>query len=136
MKGLLEPLLPDDWRDDARDVAHFLLHYLPEEASSKALPIHLHLLPETVSEYRKTKGFLSRSLVVVGHSFGGSSSCAFIAGLDTLIYSLRRIHAVVHFPALFSSVVLLDPVIVPNGPSYPPHLLVIAAARRNSWPSR
>ncbi|KAG0704156.1 hypothetical protein DFH29DRAFT_873941 [Suillus ampliporus] len=72
----VEPLMLDDWVDNARDIAHFLLHYLPEDASSTALPTHLYLLPETISEYRMTKGFLSRSLVAVGHSFGGcSSSC-------------------------------------------------------------
>jgi hypothetical protein len=74
--------LADDWRDNARDIAHFLLHYLPEDALSKTLPTHLPLLPGTISEHRKTKGFLSRSLVVVGHSFGGCSSCVVIASLN------------------------------------------------------
>lgn len=75
-----------DWQDNARDIAHFLLHYLPEDASSDGLPVHLHLLPKAISEHRKTKGFLSRLLVSIGHSFGGCSSCVFIATLATLNY--------------------------------------------------
>ncbi|KAG0704158.1 Alpha/beta hydrolase family-domain-containing protein [Suillus ampliporus] len=112
-----------DWGDNARDIVHFLLHYLPEDASSTALPTHLHLLPETISEYRTAKGFSSRSLVAVGHSFGGNSS----------------ILAAVNFPALFSSMILVDPVAVQHD-SYPPNfvpvLLHAALARRERWPSR
>ncbi|OAX33191.1 alpha/beta-hydrolase [Rhizopogon vinicolor AM-OR11-026] len=110
-----------DWRDNARDIAHFLLHYLPEDASSKALPTHLQLLPATISGYRQTKGFLSRSVVAVGHSFGGCSS----------------IFATIDFPALFSSVVLVDPFIVPNGTVFLQLANTLASlARRDSWPSR
>ncbi|KAG1737531.1 Alpha/beta hydrolase family-domain-containing protein [Suillus paluster] len=112
-----------DWLDNARDIAHFLLHYLPEDASSKALPTHLHLLPENISEYRKTEGFSSRSLVVVGHSFGGSSP----------------ILAAVNFPVLFSSMILVDPVVVQSGtypPNYVPTRLLGALGRRERWSSR
>ncbi|KAG0703560.1 Alpha/beta hydrolase family-domain-containing protein [Suillus ampliporus] len=112
-----------DWLDSARDIAHFLLHYLPEDASSEALPTHLPLLPETISEYRKTDGFSSRSLVIVGHSFGGCAS----------------VLAAVNFPALVSSMILVDPAIVQNG-SYPPNSVAFrvpgALARRESWSSR
>ncbi|KAG1754813.1 Alpha/beta hydrolase family-domain-containing protein [Suillus paluster] len=112
-----------DWLDNAQDIAHFLLHYLPEGASSEALPTHLHLLPESISEYRKTKGFSSRSLVAVGHSFGGHSS----------------ILAAVNFPALFSSMVLVDPAAVQSG-TYPPNFVPVrlpgALARRERWSSR
>ncbi|KAG1731189.1 Alpha/beta hydrolase family-domain-containing protein [Suillus paluster] len=110
-----------DWLDSTRDIVHFLLHYLPEDASSKALPTHLDLLPETISEYRKTKGFSSRSLVSVGHSFGG---CCLIP-------------AAVNFPALFSSMVLVDPIIVQNH-NGPPNTvrLYVTLARRDRWPSR
>ncbi|KAG2347142.1 hypothetical protein BDR05DRAFT_715971 [Suillus weaverae] len=93
-----------DWQDNARDIAHFLLYYLPEDTYSKGLPTHLHLLPETTSESRKTIGFSSRSLIAVGHSFGGYSS----------------ILAAVNFPALFSSIILVDPI----------------AVQRERWPSR
>jgi pimeloyl-ACP methyl ester carboxylesterase len=131
-------VIPDDWRDNARDIAHFLLHYLPEDASSKTLPTHLHLLAETISEYRKAKGFRSRTLVTVGHSFGGCSLCVLSPGFDTLIYSQHRVYAVVDFPELFSSVVLLDPVITQNGhpDPVPKILLSTALARRSNWASR
>ncbi|KAG1737532.1 uncharacterized protein EDB91DRAFT_1055105 [Suillus paluster] len=112
-----------DWLDNARDIAHFLLHYLPEDASSKALPTHLHLLPENISEYRKTEGFSSRSLVAVGHSFGGNS----------------LILAAVNFPVLFSSMILVDPVAVQYG-TYPSRVVPFkvpgALGRRERWSSR
>jgi len=111
-----------DWRDNARDIAHFLLYYLPEDASSKVLPTHLQLLPETIRESRKTKGFSSRSLVAVGHSFGGCSS----------------ILAAVNFPALFSSIILIDPVVL-SGRENSSHFFALnlaALARRERWPSR
>ncbi|KAG2108437.1 Alpha/Beta hydrolase protein [Suillus discolor] len=111
-----------DWRDNARDIAHFLLYYLPEDTSSKVLPTHLRLLPEALSESRKTKGFSSRSLVAVGHSFGGCSS----------------ILAAVNFPALFSSIILVDPIAIDDR-GYSPHLLGLmlgALSRREHWPSR
>ncbi|KAG2159382.1 Alpha/beta hydrolase family-domain-containing protein [Suillus bovinus] len=110
-----------DWRDNARDIAHFLLYYLPEDASSKVLPTHLHLLQETISESRKTEGLSSRYLVAVGHSFGGCSS----------------VLAAVNFPALFSSIILVDPVIINGGYSSHFNRLTLAAlSRREHWPSR
>ncbi|KAG1878750.1 Alpha/Beta hydrolase protein [Suillus tomentosus] len=111
-----------DWRDNARDITHFLLYYLPEDASSKVLPAHLHLLPETVSESRQIKGFSSRSLVTVGHSFGGY--CSIIAALN--------------FPALFSSIILVDPAIIDGHGAYSPKsdgLVLSALRRRQRWPS-
>ncbi|KAG1888333.1 Alpha/Beta hydrolase protein [Suillus subluteus] len=113
-----------DWRDNARDIAHFLLYYLPQDTTSKILPTHLQLLPETIRESRKTKGFSSRSLVAVGHSFGGCSS----------------ILAAVNFPAVFSSIILIDPVAASSlHYSYSSNLLRLisaALARREHWPSR
>ncbi|KAG2125806.1 hypothetical protein DEU56DRAFT_743431 [Suillus clintonianus] len=111
-----------DWRDNARDIAHFLMHYLPEDASLKVLPTHLQQLPETIIEYRKSEGFSSRSLVAVAHSFGGCSS----------------IIAAANFPALFSSMILVDPAIIQNDvlPSHFWDRLSTTLARRNHWPSR
>ncbi|KAG0707532.1 hypothetical protein DFH29DRAFT_979840 [Suillus ampliporus] len=105
------------WLDNARDITHFLLHYLPEDASSDALPTHLHLLPETISEYRKTKDF---------HP-------------DPCFHLQCRILAAVNFPALFSSMVLVDPAVVQNG-TFPsnsvPDRLPGALSRRERWSSR
>ncbi|KAF9238983.1 hypothetical protein BU15DRAFT_62249 [Melanogaster broomeanus] len=63
-----------DWWDDARDIAHFLLSYLPEDLETKALPVRLKRLPESTSEARKEHGYRTRKMVVVGHCFGGCTS--------------------------------------------------------------
>ncbi|KAG1752176.1 alpha beta-hydrolase [Suillus lakei] len=111
-----------DWRDNARDIAHFLLYYLPEDASSKALPTHLHLLPGNISESRKTNEFSSRSLAV-GHSFGCCSP----------------ILAAVNFSALFSFMILMDPVVIKhrnNFSNFQSIKSTSALTRRGRWPSR
>lgn len=64
----------DDWNDNARDILNFLIYYLPSTAASPPLPTHLPRLPSPESNYRKTHGFAHRTLVVVGHSFGGCTS--------------------------------------------------------------
>ncbi|KAG2126603.1 Alpha/beta hydrolase family-domain-containing protein [Suillus clintonianus] len=112
-----------DWQDNARDIAHFLLHYLPEDASLQAsLPAHLHPLLESISESRKTNGFSSRSLVTVGHSLRGCS----------------LILAAVDFPALFPSIVLVDPVAIQPGSSLDllRNTLAVTIGRRERWSSR
>ncbi|KAG2347253.1 hypothetical protein BDR05DRAFT_958745 [Suillus weaverae] len=84
-----------DWTDNARDIANFLINYMPEEVETSALPIYLHRVPASIGESRQENGFSSRTLVVAGHSFGGCS-----VTLTAL-----------HFPALFSSMILIDAMI-------------------------
>ncbi|KIJ63614.1 hypothetical protein HYDPIDRAFT_168423 [Hydnomerulius pinastri MD-312] len=112
-----------DWMDNARDIANFLLSYLPEEVKSEVLPTRLERLPESVSEARKEHGYRSRKIVVVGHSFGGCTS----------------VRAALSFPKLFSSIILVDPVIV-QGHTYPSDYLYSrvfgAFSRRERWASR
>jgi len=93
----LENPSSDDWRDNTRDILHFLLHYLPATVSSSVLPTHLPRLPDSVAESRIRHGFAERTLVGIGHSFGGCTTA---------------LAAIVH-PTLFSSLILVDPIIFP-----------------------
>ena len=63
-----------DWLDNARDIANFMVHYLPEDVDATVLPIRLLRLPASVTSVREEHGFHTRKLVVVGHSFGGCTS--------------------------------------------------------------
>ncbi|KAG1819108.1 Alpha/Beta hydrolase protein [Suillus subaureus] len=112
-----------DWTDNARDIANFLINYMPEEVETSSLPIQLHRVPASIGESRQKSGFSSRTLVVAGHSFGGCSV--------TL--------AALHFPALFSSMILVDPIIDPFQGLEWEHNQYLAGAtliRRDRWPSR
>ncbi|KAI9454511.1 Alpha/Beta hydrolase protein [Boletus coccyginus] len=112
-----------DWLDNTRDIANFLVHYLPEDVKATVLPTRLPRLPTLVTNVREERGYRARKLVVVGHSFGGCTS----------------LRVAFDFPKLFSSFVLVDPVI--HRPytqqSGGLHRLVLGAlARRNRWSSR
>ncbi|KAI6014969.1 hypothetical protein F5J12DRAFT_969296 [Pisolithus orientalis] len=73
-----------DWHDDARDIVNFLLNYLPEETTPASLPTCLAHVPEAV--------FALLSLMIA-HFF------------------LCRALAALNFPKLFSSLILVDPII-------------------------
>ncbi|KAG1769848.1 Alpha/beta hydrolase family-domain-containing protein [Suillus occidentalis] len=112
-----------DWSDNARDIANFLINYIPEEVETSALPIQLNRLPASIGESRQKNGFSSRTLVVAGHSYGGCSA--------TL--------AALHFPALFSSMILLDAMIDTYDGfvwEHTQHLVGASLIRRDQWPSR
>ena len=64
----------DDWLDNTRDIAHFLVHYLPEDVEATVLPTRLPRLPASATSIREERGYRTRKLVVVGHSFGGCTS--------------------------------------------------------------
>ncbi|KAG1802023.1 Alpha/Beta hydrolase protein [Suillus plorans] len=112
-----------DWTDNARDTANFLINYMPEEVETSALPVQLRRLPASISEARQKSGFSSRTLVVAGHSVGGC-----VAALVAL-----------HFPALFSSLILVDPMI-DTFTGFPwehaQSLVGLVLLRRQHWPSR
>lgn len=115
-----------DWQDNARDIVNFLLNYLPDDTAVSSLPTHLERVPESTSEVRTERGYSRRTLVVVGHSFGGTSS----------------ILAALNYPKLFSSLILVDPIISMNDlfveENYD-HIYKLAfgaLARRSTWPSR
>ncbi|KAI6138208.1 Alpha/Beta hydrolase protein [Pisolithus thermaeus] len=110
-----------DSQDNARDIANFLLHYLPEEATSTSLPTQLPRVPQTTSDARKEHGYHQRKLVVLGHSVGGSTSA----------------FAALNFPKLFSSLILVDPVIFNYGSHDLGFKLASGALmRRDTWRSR
>ncbi|KIN97917.1 hypothetical protein M404DRAFT_867768 [Pisolithus tinctorius Marx 270] len=110
-----------DTQDNARDIANFLLYYLPDETTPTALPTQLSRISQATSDARKEHGYRQRKLVVVGHSFGGVTS----------------VLAALNFPKLFSSLILVDPVIF----NYGCHDLGFKLARdalmrRDTWCSR
>ncbi|KAF9239420.1 Alpha/Beta hydrolase protein [Melanogaster broomeanus] len=110
-----------DWTDDVRDIAHFLLSYLPEDPETEAWPARLKRLPESTSEARKEHGYRTRKMVMVGHSFGGCTS----------------LRAAADFPKLFSSVVLVDAAIA-QPYTYPSDYydrVLGAISRRSRWSS-
>ncbi|KAF7976477.1 hypothetical protein HWV62_6747 [Athelia sp. TMB] len=113
-----------DWIDNARDILNFVVHYLPAIARSDPLPLHLPRVPAAEAARRETDGIPTRTLVSIGHSFGGACSFA----------------AVVNYPALFSALVLVDPIILRATPGYDrwPHRRAAALQtlqRRAHWPS-
>ena len=63
-----------DWLDNTRDIANFMVHYLPEDVEETVLPVRLPRLPASVTKAREERGYRTRKLVVVGHSFGGCTS--------------------------------------------------------------
>ncbi|KIJ69855.1 hypothetical protein HYDPIDRAFT_104488 [Hydnomerulius pinastri MD-312] len=112
-----------DWMDAARDIANFLLSYLPDNAHGDALPTRLERLPESVNETRKAHGFRTRKIVLVGHSFGGCTS----------------LRAALSFQKLFSSIILVDPVVAQPHTYRSDYLFMMvlgALSRRERWTSR
>ncbi|KAF8892936.1 Alpha/Beta hydrolase protein [Infundibulicybe gibba] len=114
-----------DWTDNARDILNFFIYYLPSDLSVQ--PTHLKRIPPQESEHRKLSGFKGRTLVAVGHSYGGCTS-----SLAALMY-----------PILFSSLVLIDPVIVKPAANYDSsnashamRLVLGALSRRSAWDSK
>jgi len=114
-----------DWADHARDILNFVANYLPE-SGAQDVSTHLPAIGRDISGYRLTRGFQDRTLVALGHSFGGCSAT----------------RAALHAPQLFSSLVLVDPVILPSykivdgGFAWMSKRCVPALSRRTMWSSR
>ncbi|KAG0704980.1 hypothetical protein DFH29DRAFT_997255 [Suillus ampliporus] len=112
-----------DWTDNARDIANFLINYMPEEVEKSALPIQLHRLHASIGESRQQNGFSFRTLVVAGHLFGGCSAAL----------------AALNFPAMFSSMIYINAMIDTYlGRVWEDTQLFVGATllRREHWPSR
>ncbi|KZV70076.1 alpha/beta-hydrolase [Peniophora sp. CONT] len=115
-----------DWSDLTRDVLCFLQHFLPQE-SCMPLPTFLERLPTSLAQSRLAEGLASRTLLALGHSYGGTA----------LVLAVRAC------PVLFSALVLADPVILPPPPALQQKtydflraFIPSAVVRRNSWASR
>ncbi|KAF8510415.1 alpha/beta-hydrolase [Hysterangium stoloniferum] len=102
-----------DWQDHVRDINNFLVHYMPEEITPGTLPTFLDYV----------SGPTSRRVVGLGQSIGGAAI---------------SLAAVTH-PKLFSSLVLIDPLIVPKSyeiGSLFSRLLRNTLRKPARWPSR
>jgi hypothetical protein len=145
----------DDWSDNTRDILNFMLNYMPDSAD-ESLPTHLPRKPAHISKSREQDGFLDRVLVSIAHSFGGCTTYVSLlsrfvrvtSDLPLIIELACRALAAINCPTLFSSLILIDPIIL----SPPPpnvawittassrqnlvKLLEGALTRRNEWSSR
>jgi hypothetical protein len=63
-----------DWADGGRDVANFLIHFLPSVTTATLLPVHLQQVSAEETSLRIQSGFKHRKFVAVGHSYGGCIS--------------------------------------------------------------
>jgi len=102
-----------DWQDHVRDIINFLVHYMPEEITSETLPTFLDYVSVPTS----------RRVVGLGQSIGGATI---------------SLAAVTH-PKLFSSLILIDPLIVPKSYKIGPpffRLLKNTLLKPARWPSR
>ncbi|KAG8924637.1 hypothetical protein FRC01_011240 [Tulasnella sp. 417] len=113
-----------NWADNSRDILNFLLHFLPSNPQEVGLPTALDPISLDESSRRSRFGFPKRKLVGIGHSLGGCTMA----------------RAAIDFPSLFSSLVLVDPVIMPALDKDPSggieKLQLGAVARRTRWSSR
>ena len=62
-----------NWQDNARDLLHFVLHYLPDSPGG-ILPVYLEPISALNSTERAAHGLSHRTLVACGHSLGGVST--------------------------------------------------------------
>ncbi|KAF7294783.1 AB hydrolase-1 domain-containing protein [Mycena indigotica] len=104
------PFTACDWSDDARDILNFLLHFLPSEVLTE-LPL---VLPPRSPDRKR---------------FAQNSR----------LQQPQSIHPIME-PRLFTSLMLIDPVIIrstdPSTPPGHPSRTEAALSRRESWPSR
>ncbi|KAG8752655.1 hypothetical protein FRC12_011846 [Ceratobasidium sp. 428] len=109
-----------EWSDHTRDIANFMINYLPETPAERNSTC-LSLVPESISRQRLGRGFTSRNVIGLGHSFGGCT--------------LMR--AALDLPQLFSGIILIDPIIYPSYAAREKgvgNLIQGALGRRDQWP--
>ena len=97
-------------------MTNFILCYLPEDVHDQTLPTNLRRLPDSTTDHRKAHGFSSRTIVGIGHSVGACSLCVSVSQIHALISHIRcgSIYPAVEFPALFSSLVLVESMTIPE----------------------
>ncbi|KAH9852495.1 alpha beta-hydrolase [Lenzites betulinus] len=96
---LNEAVLGDifDCAEYARDLANFMLYYLPTDAGAP-IPTNLPRHAEAEATRRKRDGIRGRTIVGVGHSIG---ACAYV-------------NPAIDYPNLFSALVLVEPFTIPE----------------------
>ncbi|KAL5478289.1 hypothetical protein ACEPAI_2473 [Sanghuangporus weigelae] len=115
-----------DWQDHSRDILNFLSRYLPSrnDALRTDLPVHLPRVSSQDESTRLKDGFTGeRTLVGIGHSLGGAT---------VTLAAITRL-------ALFSSLILVDPVITPPYTDRGPFIDALAfgaVQRRHTWTNR
>ncbi|KAF9068028.1 Alpha/beta hydrolase fold-1 [Rhodocollybia butyracea] len=113
-----------DWYDTARDIAHFLFHYMPSGVVSDGLPVHLPRIPVAEFNSRINRGFSERKIVAISHSFSGAA--------------VGRVCS--SYPQLFTAMVFIDPAMIKHDlPVLKPslnHMAQGAFAREGIWKSR
>ncbi|KAH7337715.1 Alpha/beta hydrolase family-domain-containing protein [Rhizoctonia solani] len=111
-----------EWSDHARDIINFLANFMPEQIENQ-VGSSLPRVSDQSIQRRLKHGFANRTVVGIGHSFGGTA--------------LAR--AVIDSPRLFSSILLLDPVISPSYAHRGPRIDALVKGtltRRDHWPDR
>ncbi|KAH7337716.1 Alpha/beta hydrolase family-domain-containing protein [Rhizoctonia solani] len=111
-----------EWSDHARDILNFLSNFMPDKVGSQT-ESSLSRIPEQATHDRLKHGFANRTVVGIGHSFGGCT--------------LAR--AAIESPRLFSSIILLDPVIYSSYAVRGPGIDALtkgALIRRDHWSDR
>ncbi|KAH8827510.1 Alpha/beta hydrolase family-domain-containing protein [Flagelloscypha sp. PMI_526] len=113
------------WEDHSRDIVHFLTHFLPSQSSDLDLPAALSPIPLSETQDRLVNGLAkNRRLVTIGHSFGSSTALL----------------AAIHFPRLFSSLFLMDPIVIrprmPDVYSLIGIVMKTGLMRKNLWSCR
>ena len=141
----------DDWRDNSRDILNFLQFYLPSRPASDVLPTHLPRLSAADGAARRSHGLQDRTIVFIGHSFGG---CTLYVARRAPFRPTRvarctdrrspapRTRAALAEPALFRSLFLVDAIVYPLHPDAPRASAFMrgmatgAVQRRDGWTSR
>ena len=132
-----------DWTDNARDILNFLIYYLPSSLTASPLPTHLDRVSAKESQHRLSNDFQNRTFVAVGHSFGGCTTYVYASSqiftFNAIFYSILA--ALTH-PQLFSSVILIDPVITEpidsskiESSEHATRMILSSLKRRETWGS-
>ena len=135
-----------DGTDGGRDIANFLLYFLPSVTTATLLPVHLQQVSAEETSLRIRRGFIYRKFVAVAHSYGGCISYALNPSFTPpkkqkkLTCGFRSLAASL-YPNLFHSLVLIDPVI--DQPQNLSDMKLRASSfvqaalnRRDTWSSR
>ena len=134
-----------DRSDYGRDLANFLIHYLPERSRSygEDIPVQLLRIPELIAKQRIKAGFCDRTLIAIGHSLGGDAVCVAIIIVPPLttysfVINLRAVCAI-SYPKLFSSIILTETTLFSpsnNNSKRKPAIINGTLSRRSTWTSR